>query len=450
MEARPLNLVRPEVPWELAAVVGKMMARDPARRYQTSIEVAQALKPFFKPADAGPVGSKAEVSQIGQSPAVQRVPHPGPPAATNAAPAEPAPRAKNALQSTQAEPIWQNLIQIAEPEPMPAPFEPARDWARPPRLWPVIGAGALLRALSIAWAVRVLTTQTKETVEKLPHGPPSPAAAVRAPQPSTAWTSPSTKMAFVRIEGGEFRMGSPDHDLAAEDDEKPQHRVRISPFLLGVTEVTQAQYVAVMGTNPSHFCKDGGGKDRVAGQATDRFPAEQVSWLDAVAFCNALSKRDGLKAYYDIAGDNVRVPSAKAPGYRLPTEAEWEYACRAGATTEFSFGDDPRELKQYAWYGPNSSGTTHVVGQKAPNGFGLYDMHGNVWEWCWDGYDGAYYKRSPVDNPPGASGPADRVIRGAGWDRDPRFCRSAGRVRFSPVIRSIHLGFRVARVQSGR
>jgi len=259
-------------------------------------------------------------------------------------------------------------------------------------------------------------------------------------------------MTFVRIEGGEFTMGSPEGDKDAENDEKPQHKVRISPFLLGVTEVTQAQYVAVVGNNPSWYSSTGGGSEMVAGRSTARLPVEQVSWLDAVRFCNALSKRDRLKAYYDIAGDNVQVPSAQAPGYRLPTEAEWEYACRWRTTTNYPVGDGPSKLGDHAWYRDNSGGVTHPVGQKAPNGFGLYDMHGNVYEWCWDSYDGAYYKRSPVNDPPGASGASGRVVHGGSWGSEPRECRSADRNGNAPSVRCGNLGFRLALGlgQSGR
>jgi formylglycine-generating enzyme required for sulfatase activity len=227
----------------------------------------------------------------------------------------------------------------------------------------------------------------------LTHGLASAQPPTAQKQPA-GWKSPSTKMSFVRIEGGEFLMGSPDSDKDAEKDEKPPHKVRISPFYLGVTEVTQEQYRAVMGNNPSWFSSTGGGKETVAGRLTDQLPVESVTWLNAVGFCNALSKKDGLKAYYNITGVNVRIADVKGAGYRLPTEAEWEYACRAGKTTKYSFGDDPSELGEYAWHFENSGSITHPVGQKRPNAFGLYDMHGNVAEWCWDVHDGAYYARS--------------------------------------------------------
>ena len=163
----------------------------------------------------------------------------------------------------------------------------------------------------------------------------------------------SIGMMLKLIPAGEFLMGSPDDDKDAENGEKPQHRVRITrPFYLGVYEVTQAQYEAVMGNNPSYFSANGGGKESVAGQSTDRHPVENVSWLDAVKFCNKLGEMEGRAAFYEIDGENVRVPDWNRPGYRLPTEAEWEYACRANAptVTRYSFGDDAASLGEFAWY----------------------------------------------------------------------------------------------------
>jgi formylglycine-generating enzyme required for sulfatase activity len=245
----------------------------------------------------------------------------------------------------------------------------------------------------------------------------------------------SIGMKLVLIPAGEFLMGSPDSDKDALDIEKPQHRVRITrPFCLGVYEVTQGQYREVTGANPSSF------------KGSDDLPVEQVSWNDAIAFCNKLSEREGLKAYYQFGAE----AQSGGEGYRLPTEAEWEYTCRAGSTTRYSFGDDAASLGEYAWFNANSGKMTHPVGQKRPNAFGLFDMHGNVWEWCWDGYDAACYARSPVvdpDGPPRASG---RVIRGGGWGNAPRVARSAYRYRSTPGHGVNYLGFRVARVQSSR
>jgi formylglycine-generating enzyme required for sulfatase activity/serine/threonine protein kinase len=271
-----------------------------------------------------------------------------------------------------------------------------------------------------------------------------------APKLRGDWTSPTTKMAFVRIKGGEFNMGSPDDDKGAFNTEKPAHLVRISPFSLGVIEVTQAQYADVTGSNPSYFSSTGGGSDRVMSKPSDQRPVEMVSWLDAIRFCNALSKKDGLAPFYQLSGENVEIPDRKGAGYRLPTEAEWEFACRAGKTTKYSFGNDPAVLGEHGWFGANSAAVSHPVGEKRPNDLGLYDMHGNVWEWCSDGWDPHYYKVTPDDDPPGASGASTQVFRGGGWDSEPRECRSANRYRFAPGNRSYFLGFRVARGEAAR
>ena len=145
----------------------------------------------------------------------------------------------------------------------------------------------------------------------------------------------------------------------------------------------------------------------------------------------------------------MEVPDRKGAGYRLPTEAEWECACRAGKSTKYSIRNEPSALGESGWFGENSKGSSHPVAEKLPNDFGLYDMHGNVWEWCSDGWDADYYKRTPDDDPPGPSEAASRVFRGGGWDSEPSECRSASRYRFAPGNKSYFLGFRVARSQPG-
>jgi formylglycine-generating enzyme required for sulfatase activity len=287
-----------------------------------------------------------------------------------------------------------------------------------------------------AAATKLVETQVPPPIE------PTPASA----EPAKAVTN-SVGMNLVLIPAGSFLMGSPDSDQDAQGNEKPQHPVRITrPFYLGVTEVTQEQYEAVIGRNPSWFSASGGGKDSVAGQDTGEHPVENVSWNDAIEFCNKLSAREGLKRYYSSGG--VVLPDGD--GYRLPTEAEWEYACRAGSESRYSYGDDPAKLGEHAWFDANADGKTHPVRQKSVNLWGLYDMHGNVWEWCWDGYQGDYYNASPAADHPGQSRAADRVHRGGGWFSLPRFCRSAHRIRSSPGYRFDYLGLRVARAQSGR
>ena len=225
----------------------------------------------------------------------------------------------------------------------------------------------------------------------------------------------SIGMKLKLLPAGTFVMGS-DADYAIEP-ERPAHRVTLTkPFYIGVTEVTQAHWKAVMGKNTTPFnCDD--------------CPVVQVSWEDAVKFCEKLSS----------------LASEKAAGraYRLPTEAEWEYACRAGTTTEYSFGDDSNQLSEYASYIDNPRGV-HPVGQKKPNAWGLYDMHGNVFEWCHDWYGD--YSSKAATNPTGAANDSGRVVRGGGWIDSTWNCRSSLRHRALPVFSSYELGFRVVAV----
>jgi sulfatase modifying factor 1 len=195
------------------------------------------------------------------------------------------------------------------------------------------------------------------------------------------------------------------------------------PFLIGATPVTQAGYAAVTRQKPSHFA------------GTDR-PVENVSWLDAVRFCNALSKASGLDESYVIKGETVTWKGFASPGYRLPTEAEWEYACRAGST-----GERYGELEAIAWYEGNSGKGTPPVGQKLPNAWGLYDTLGNVWEWCWDLY--GEYPQGAVSDPTGATGGGRRVMRGGSWSDSADGGRAAFRNAWHPTNRSSNVGFRV-------
>lgn len=232
----------------------------------------------------------------------------------------------------------------------------------------------------------------------------------------------SIGMKLILIPRGEFVMGSPVHEPYRGDDEIV-HRVDLSKeFYLGVTEVTQAQYQSVMGTNPSYF------KGALITGESSLHPVEQVSWSDTVQFCKKLSE----------------LPSEKSAGrvYRLPTEAEWEYACRAGSKTIFSFGDDSKISGDYLFYRGNSNGHTYPVGMKKPNGWGLYDMYGNVCEWCSDSYDN--YPRVAVTDPKNSSDGLLRVSRGGCVNDGIADCRSAARGRFAASFRSSGCGFRVA------
>ena len=226
------------------------------------------------------------------------------------------------------------------------------------------------------------------------------------------------KLDMVTLPAGSFMMGSPASDPDADSNEKPQHQVKLKSFSIGQYPVTQEQYQAVMVKNPSHF------------KNNPKNPVETVSWNDAQEFCKKLSQLTGKK-------------------YRLPTEAEWEYACRAGTQTRFYFGDDATKLEDYGWYNGNSSSKTHTVGEKKPNDWGLYDMSGNVWEWCEDPYHDSYAdKPENIKNNGNTAWPSSdislRVLRGGSWGSDSWYCRSADRNWYIAVVRFNDIGFRLA------
>ncbi|MBN1593587.1 MAG: SUMF1/EgtB/PvdO family nonheme iron enzyme [Candidatus Coatesbacteria bacterium] len=265
--------------------------------------------------------------------------------------------------------------------------------------------------------------------------------------PRTEWieVDPIQRITMVSIPAGSFLMGSPSSESGRESDEGPQRTVNISEIEMSQTEVTQKQWEDIMGWNDSYFSGD------------DR-PVEEVTWYDCVYFCNQLSQADGLTNCYTITNidwsgnhiDDAYVTcNFEADGYRLPTEAEWEYACRAGTTTRFNTGDADSDLSAAGWYSSNSSSRTHDVGEKHPNAWGLFDMHGNVWEWCWDWYSSGYYgsQPNPDSDPTGPSSGSLRVVRGGSWDLYARHCRSAYRRRDSPWLRSSYFGFRLCRSQ---
>ena len=233
---------------------------------------------------------------------------------------------------------------------------------------------------------------------------------------------------MIKVKAGRFQMGSPGNELGRWDDET-QHRVTLTKdFWLGATQVTQGQWKAVMGNNPSCF------------QKGDDYLVEQVSWDDEMEFCEKLNQKYAAK-----------LPS----GYKfsLPTEAQWEYACRAGTTTALNSGKNLTDertncpnVNEVGWYDyEGKEDSTHPVAQKRPNAWGFYDMHGNVWEWCSDWYDEKYgCNDSDATDPQGPSNGSDLVCRGGSWGRYARDCRAAYRGNFAPTLRSSFLGFRLA------
>ncbi|MDR0569570.1 MAG: formylglycine-generating enzyme family protein [Spirochaetaceae bacterium] len=245
---------------------------------------------------------------------------------------------------------------------------------------------------------------------------------------------------FARIPAGTFIMGSPDSEWGRKADEI-QHEVRISSFYMGKHAVTQASYQAITGLNPSRF-------------KNPDLPVESVSWFDAIAFCNALSGQEGRSPAYSLEAEQIRWNPC-ADGYRLPTEAEWEYACRAGTATPFSGGANiATNQSNYNGRYPYNTMTKGIFrettlpsGSFPPNPWGLYDMHGNVWEWCWDWYDA--YRPEAGTNPVGPAFGTDRVFRGGSWCSLGQKLRSANRGLNIPSYRSSDLGFRLLLPEHG-
>ncbi|MDA0867806.1 MAG: SUMF1/EgtB/PvdO family nonheme iron enzyme [Cyanobacteria bacterium] len=354
-----------------------------------------------------------------------------------------------------------------EPKPpQPSPYTP-RVNRKQFLTWAGFGGGGLALAVSVRPLSRLLSPAPSPspapTPEPTPSPEPTPApTATAAPTPATLSTSEfevvtvnetgdiaerqttqaeyfaedlgnGVTLEMVAIPGGEFTMGAPETEADSRDDERPQRQVTIAPFFMGQYVVTQAQYQAVMGQNPSNFTENG----------ADR-PVEQVSWEDAVAFCEALSEQTG------------RI-------YRLPSEAEWEYACRAGTESPFYFGPTiTTELANYRgqdWelegvtypgnYGQGPKGTfreeTTAVGSFPPNGFGLYDMHGNVWEWCEDDWHSSYQGAPSNDSAwvEADRSETSRLLRGGSWLNNPRICRSANRDGVARDGQYGDVGFRV-------
>lgn len=240
---------------------------------------------------------------------------------------------------------------------------------------------------------------------------------------------------MITVEGGTFLMGS-----EKQEDEKPVHTVKVSSFMISRYEVTFDDYEA--------YCRATGRKvpdDQGWGRGTR--PVMRVSWYDAVLYCNWLSRKQGLTQCYTIDGTEISC-NFKADGCRLPAEAEWEFAARGGNMSKgfiWSGSDNPDEA---GWYGRNSGKQTHPAGEKKPNELEIYDMSGNVREWCWDWYDSQYYEKSPVDNPRGPSGKPNRrlrVLRGGSFSYNALLMRTADRFNLGPESRLSDNGFRVVR-----
>ena len=247
-----------------------------------------------------------------------------------------------------------------------------------------------------------------------------------------------------RIPSGSFDMGSHDSDEFIRNNERPQHRVTLTQsFLAGVYPVMQGDFQRVMEFNPSISSDD------------PNCPVDNVTWYTALEFCNKLSDEDGQPRYYELTNvkrrssgtiERADVSILGGDGYRLLTEAEWEYVCRAGCSTPWCFGDLVVHVTHYAWFFDNSPSGTQPVGLKKPNSWGLYDMHGNVMEWCFDWFSELYYQQcGEVENPTGADDGTGRTIRGGSWQFGPEATRCACRNSSNPENSSNMIGFRIAR-----
>jgi formylglycine-generating enzyme required for sulfatase activity len=231
---------------------------------------------------------------------------------------------------------------------------------------------------------------------------------------------------MVLVKGGSFRMGSNE----IFNDEEPVHSVTLKRFCIGKFEVTQKEWKEVMENNPSLF-------------KHENHPVENVTWYDTVEYCNKRSQMEGFTPCYSGSGDEITC-NFDADGFRLPTEAEWEYACRGGTQSQNYIFSGSNNADEVAWY-ENNSMEPHPVGQKKPNEIGIYDMSGNIWEWCWDWYDKDYYKNSPLTNPRGPSTGKNRSYRSGGSGGRIHWLRSTGRYNITPSFKRYNMGFRVVK-----
>jgi serine/threonine-protein kinase len=460
---RPIPLlrqIRPEMPPALEAICQKMMAKQPEDRYSSMTEVVEAIQACVPASPATPANMDWDALQ-------------GPALGSGSAWAVPGTEGRETPRLAEGE--------ETETKGSRRPGRVRRENSPAKRFGAGVGVAGLLLAMGLIVFLRsgsnqkaagpgpgpARPTPAASIDSPLPRGadglPPkavAPFGAKRARQYQEAWASylgvpvemtNSIGMEFVLIPPGEFMMGSTPAQIKAALDrlkpllpqhkghksglvtisaEGPQHRVKLNtPFYCGIYEVTQAQYRQVMGVNPSGYAPKGERAERVVGFDTEPFPVDSVSLDDVGEFCRRLSESAPEKA----AGRK----------YELPTEAQWEYACRAGTTTDFSFGDDENDLCEHAWIRLNSNGRTHRVGEKLPNPFGLYDMLGNVYEWCADGYTQDWYSRSPVDDPIAPSSFERRANRGGCWSWQPVLCRSAVYGQLPRDSRQPGGGFRV-------
>lgn len=452
-----LCAMRGDVPAPLEAIYQKMLAKRPEDRYQSMAEVVTALESVR----SGQTESGEASSDVALKSFIQTLQNKGSTAVTRtAATLVPAAKSLTAHEETLTYQAEHPTTEVRH----------KRLLALLRQKWVLVALGSLLGLITVGLLGVIFVQKPDDadgsvgmhekeiTTGSKPKPPPplaiAPFDAQQAQAHQWRWAAYLRKplaitnsigMKLVLIPPGEFDMGSTPEEIAwaieeAEKDttaiafmpsEGPRHRVRITKaFYLGMYEVTQAEYERVSRANPSSFSAQGKQAAKVTGMDTSRHPVETVSWEDAKMFCDKLSAMPGEQAAARV--------------YRLPTEAQWEYACRAGTTTKWSCGDDVRALGDYAWYSQYLLGRTDRVGERKPNGFSLCDMHGNVSELCWDWYAKDWYASSPADDPTGPMPRSERVHRGGSSYESPSRCRSAFRRVVSPEYGYDAMGFRVA------
>jgi serine/threonine protein kinase len=448
--------VRPELPEQVEVVFSKMLAKNVEDRYQTMSEVIVDLEQCVKGHDQSantqqPFGSSTDAGLTD----------------------------------------FLKEIAVAAPKSGPPKKSPAPLFDKNKKKLLLIGGGVLgvLVLASAVWSLsgdRSVQTANGKKGNAEPAGvqkgwhdwpadaPPAAIAPFNAEQArkhQEDWAAylkvpveytNSIGMKFRLIPPGEFTMGGTPAEIfealkVADFDwwqefvrsEAPQHKVILTqPIYFAVHEVTQKQYEQVMGDRPSYFAANGEGKDAVAGMDTASHPVESVSWNDATEFCAKLSRQEQLKPFYSHVGETVTM--LDGTGYRLPTEAEWEFACRAGTTTKYWIGNKDEDLLQAGWFFTNSDSRTHAVGGLKANPFGLHDMHSNIWEWVQDRWGANYYAQfqgtSALDPTGPSSSGSERVIRGGCCNDGAARCRASDRGAYDPTERFNFIGFRVALV----
>ena len=471
-QPRPIRDVLPDAPEWLCKIIEKLHAKTPNERYQSAKEVADLLALCQNELQVnGKVACVAVPSPAGRASSRQLTP-------TTAIPDAVVPKVERASATlTSRGPLLfvaTTFILIVGF----ALFELTgisnffRSRAGNSHAVAILKDGEIIAKVDDTKGVAEMVSAKPPAESRSTHVPPlaiAPFDAEKARAHQEAWAkhlgvpiefTNSIGMKFRLIPPGEFTMGMTKEEAEAlaalnPNDEhwtrtmlssSPANKVRLTQaYYLGTSEVTQEQYEKVVGVNPSHFSASGEGKELVKDEDTRQHPVERVSYIDAAEFCIHLSKQEQLKPVY-FSGNNV-VTLLSGDGYRLPTEAEWEYACRAGTNTSWFTGERESSLLNVAWWGGNAGGRTHSVGQLKANPFGLYDVTGNVWEWCQDWYDPELYSKrgqNITEEPQGPAEGSDRVLRGGSWVSDAARCRSALRLGLDPSLRTFDFGFRLA------